>query len=74
MGFPLLVTPDDVPGNPMSLSLLPTNAYRAYYGVFHLHDRLHWTPGLPLGVHSNHPCPSVRLSVRLSLNISETAH
>ena len=24
-----------------------------------------WTPGLPVGVHSNRPCPSVRPSVRL---------
>ena len=29
-----------------------------------------WTPGLPYGVHSNHPCRSVSLS----LSISETAH
>ena len=36
------------------------------------------TPGLPDGVHSNRPCPSVSLSVSASvspsLNISETAH
>ena len=35
-----------------------------------------WTPGLPQGVLSNRPCPSVRgrWSVRPSLIISETAH
>ena len=27
----------------------------------------YWTPGLPVGVHSNRPCPSVRPSVRLSV-------
>ena len=26
-----------------------------------------WTPGLPVGVHSNRPCPSVHPSVRLSV-------
>ena len=36
---------------------------------------LFWTPGLPEGVLSNHPCLLVRLwSVGLSLNISETVH
>ena len=43
----------------------------------------YWTPGLPVGVHSNRPCPSVRPSVRLSvfkylgdrsLVFSETLH
>ena len=29
---------------------------------------------LPVGVHSNRPCPSVSPLVRQSLNISETAH
>ena len=38
-----------------------------------------WTPGLPIGVHSNRPCPSVRLSVfkylgDRSLVFSETLH
>ena len=35
-----------------------------------------WTPGLPEGVLSNRPCPCVcvRVCVRPSLNISETAH
>ena len=33
-----------------------------------------WTLGLPEGVLSNQPCPSVRWSVCPSLNISETAH
>ena len=34
-----------------------------------------WTPGLPDGVLSNHPCPSVvRPSVGPSLDISETVH
>ena len=30
-----------------------------------------WTPGLPVGVHSNRPCPSVR---DRSLVFSETLH
>ena len=33
-----------------------------------------WTGGLPNGFHSVRACPSVCWSVRLSLNISETAH
>ena len=33
-----------------------------------------WTLGLPVGVHSNRPCPPVRPSLYPSLNISETVH
>ena len=45
-------------------------------------QKIFWTPGLLVGVHSNRPCPSVYPSVRPSvcpsvrpsLNILETAH
>ena len=50
--------------------------------ILHLYSSF-WTQGLPVGVHSNRPCPSVRLSVCLSvfkylrdrsLVFSETLH
>ena len=36
-------------------------------GVGELLQSVFWTPGLPVGVHSNRPCLSVRPSVRLSV-------
>ena len=40
------------------------------YGYIKNRCKYFWTPGLPVGVHSNRPRPSVRPS----LYISETAH
>ena len=43
-------------------------------GMYIQYGFKYWTPGLPDGVLSNCPCPSICSLVRPSLNISETAH
>ena len=38
-------------------------------GMVVIDGQAFWTPGLPVGVHSNRPCLSVRPSVRLSVRL-----